>query len=382
LIRVDPGHPEWLQHADGTPHFLCAPGDPEGFLYRGTRQADGTRDGDQQSLIDKLAPTSANGIYLMAVRSHGGDGQADENPFVDSDPAKGLDQAILDQWESWFTAMDAAGIVIYFFFYDDSARIWNTGDSVGAEEQSFVEDLVNRFEHHDHLVWVIAEEYSERISKAKASALAQIIRDADDRDHVIGIHQLSGLDFDFPDDPNIDQFTIQHNVATPDALHQGIAQAFEAAAGKYNLNMSETAGHGSGEVARKKNWAAALGGAYVMVYEMDIASTAVSDLEDCGRLRSFMESTQFAGTQPHDELALGDATYVLAAPGDRYIAYADAGSAALGLSGLPAGSWSLSWFSPVTGAKSQQSETLPAGDASFARPSGFDGEAAVYVVKQ
>lgn len=38
----------------------------------------------------------------MAVRSHGGDGSSTQNPFIDSDPSKGLDQDILNQWENWF----------------------------------------------------------------------------------------------------------------------------------------------------------------------------------------------------------------------------------------------------------------------------------------
>jgi hypothetical protein len=379
LIVVDPAHPGYFAYQGGGSHYLCAAGDPEGFLYRGTRNADGTRTGDQMQLIDKIAPTGANGIYLIAIRSHGGDGGPDENPFVDSDPAKGLDDNILDQWETWFSAMDAAGVVIYFFFYDDSAKVWSTGDQVGAEEKATFEGLVNRFEHHDHLVWVIGEEYSEALSTARASALAAIVRAADDRNHPIGVHQLTGLNFDFPDDPNIDQFTIQYNVPTAGELHSGMVQAFGAAAGKYNLNMSEAAGHGQGAVARRKNWATALGGAYVMVIGWDVATTATSDLEDCGRLRSFMESTRFAEMAPHDELAFGATEYVLAKPGDAYIAYSSAASGDLGVQGLTAGDWTLTFFDPVSGNKETSSVTLASGDQTFATP--YSGEVALYLEK-
>ncbi len=44
----------------------------------------------------------------MAVRSHGGDGGPAQNPFEDSNPSGALDQDILDQWESWLSAMDEA----------------------------------------------------------------------------------------------------------------------------------------------------------------------------------------------------------------------------------------------------------------------------------
>ncbi len=126
-IIVDPKHPAWLvynrdSNGDGKldPFFMCGPGDPEGFLYRGRRLADGSRRGDQMQIIRSLRGTGANCIYLMAVRSHGGDGGPTENPFLDGDPRKGLDADILKQWEKWFSEMDRNGIVIYFFFYDDA----------------------------------------------------------------------------------------------------------------------------------------------------------------------------------------------------------------------------------------------------------------------
>ncbi len=383
LIQVDSNNPAWLRYQGAGSHFLCAPGDPEGFLYRGTRNPDGTRTGDQATLISKLAPTGANGIYLMAVRSHGGDGGPTENPFVDSDPTKGLDQDILKQWETWFSAMDKAGIVIYFFFYDDSARIWNTGDGVGAAEKKFVEDLVNRFEKYDHLVWVVGEEYSERYSKARASAIAATIRAADDRKHVIGVHQLGGLDFDFPNDPNIDQFTIQYNQNSAAQLHSGMVQAFKTAAGKYNLNMSEAANYGSGATARQKSWATAMGGAYVMILGMDIASTPVADLEDCGRLRNFMEAAPLSDLSVHDELAAGATQYVLADPGSSYVVYAANAQGDLGLKGMTAGTYDLQWFEPATGkSQSQAGVSVAAGEVTFSTPSGFGAELALRVTKK
>ena len=131
----------------------------------------------------------------MAVRSHGGDGGPTENPFVDSDPSKGLDPDILDQWEAWFTQMDAAGIVIFFIFYDDSADPWG-GSTMGSSERQFIEDIVNDFKHHRHLIWCVAEEYSEAIPQTRASQVAAEIK-THDSVHAVAVHQLSGIDFDF-----------------------------------------------------------------------------------------------------------------------------------------------------------------------------------------
>jgi hypothetical protein len=273
-IIADPANRRWLKYVHGAPFFMCGPGDSEDFLYRGRRNFDGTRTGDQMSLIQKMQGTGANSIYLQAVRSHGGDCPADHNPFVNSNPALGLDRRILGQWENWFSAMEAGGIVIYFFFYDDGARIWITGDLVGPEERLFIHSIVNRFRHHKLLVWVVAEEYEEAYGPARVRNIAAAIRADDERHHVIAVHKRHGLSFaEFADDRNIGQFAIEYNATSPVALHKDMVTAWNNAAARYNLNMSEAANYGTGTTARKKRWAVAMGGAYVMILGMNIAAT-------------------------------------------------------------------------------------------------------------
>ena len=72
-IIADPEHPSWLMRHGGEPIFICGPGDPEGFLYRGEEKPDGTRDGDQTQILRKLEEHGGNCLYLQAVRSHGGE---------------------------------------------------------------------------------------------------------------------------------------------------------------------------------------------------------------------------------------------------------------------------------------------------------------------
>jgi hypothetical protein len=383
-IVVDPNHRAWLKYHQGGPFFMCGPGDPEDFLYRGTRHPDGTRDGDQMTLINKLQGTGANSIYLMAVRSHGGDGDRSHNPFIDSNPANGLDQDILDQWETWFAEMDKHGIVIFFIFYDDDARIWNTGSTVGNAERAFIHTLVNRFEHHRHLIWVVAEEYQEEYSAARVSNIAAEIRVADDHGHVIAVHKNHGLDFsEFADNPNIDQFAIQYNVSTASALHTGIVTAWDDAAGRYNLNMAEANLHGTGVPARRKNWAVAMGGAYVMVLGWTIDNTPLSDLRSCGRLRRFMESTNFNEMSPHDALKHGGTKYVLARPGESYIAYASALSGDIGLQDMTAGIYTFTWFDVIDGTTVVQNNvSVAAGDRTWRKPASIGNELAVYITRQ
>jgi hypothetical protein len=380
-IIVDPKHPQWLKRSDGRPFFMCGPGDPEDFLYHGSLKPDGTRAGDQMTLIEKMKGTGANCIYLMAVRSHGGDGDKTHNPFTNHDPVKGINHTVLNQWERWFAEMDDNGIVIYLFLYDDSARVWNTADRVGEEEKNFIHSLVNRFEHHRNLIWCIAEEYQEAFSAERVKNIAAEIHAADDYGHVIAVHKLNGLDFsEFADEPNIDQFAIQYNVKTAEELHAGLIKAWKDARGRYSLNMSEVADYGTGAEARQKNWTCAMAGAYVMILEMDIATTAKSDLEDCGWLVRFFESTDFQQMSPHDELGFAGTQYVLARPGESYIAYASKLQGKIGLKNTTPGVYKFRWFDCASGSEVvKENVTVAGGDQSWDKPDHIGNELAVYI---
>ncbi len=379
-IVVDPDRPARLMRKGGSSVFIAGPGDPEDFLYRGTLREDGTRDGDQMALIRKVAATGANCIYMQVIRSHGGDGDETHNPFIGHDPAKGLNEAVLDQWETWFTTMDEADVCIYLFVYDDSARIWDTDDDVGREERAFLEGIVNRFEHHRNLIWCVAEEYQERFSPARVRAIAKIIREADANAHPIAVHKLHGLEFgEFADDPVIDQFAVQYNVKTATELHEGLVRAHREARGRYSINMSECADMGTGAELRRKLWAAAMAGAHAMVLRMDIASTPEEDLYACGRLARFMEEADLRAPNPQDELAARATQYVLVDPDRAYVLYTSK-SGKLGLRDLPAGTYAMTWLDCETGAQVRRHNVrIESGTQMWPRPEGFGDEVAVRV---
>lgn len=381
IVR-DPAHPAWLKLHDGGSFYMCGPGDPEDFLYRGTRNANGTRNGDQAALIQKLIGTGANCIYLQAVRSHGGDGDATHNPFIGGNPASGLNTAILDQWETWFTLMDDNGITIFLFLYDDSSSPYGSdlpaGGQLKTEEAAFIDGLVARFKHHRRLIWCVAEEYGEALTPAHAVKIAQRLRQQDNRQHLVAIHQNSSTSFDFNGNPSFDQFAVQWNVNTAAQLHAGAVAAWTQTSGLVNINLSEFANAGSGATLRQKLWAIAMGGASSMVLGMDIASTPVSDLQACGQLVSFMQATRCNETSPHDELARAGTDYVLANPGEVYLAYADSGTT-LGLN-MQAGHYTVKWHDAIAGAWFDSGAMILAdGDQSFTRPGTVGEEAVLYL---
>jgi len=394
-IMVDPNNDSWFVYnrdSDGDgkldPYFMCAPGDPENFLYRGTRRSDGTRDGDQMTLINKLKTnlgngSPANGIYMQIIRSHGGDGVSSHNPFVNSNPSEGLDQDILNQWDTWFTEMDNAGITIYLFFWDDDARVTNWGN---YSETQFYTDIVNRFEGYRHLVWVFAEEYQEEWSSGEVSSRARTIKNADNHKHPFAVHKLSGLSFsEFASNENIDQFSIQYKVSGNDNNHNAMVEAWNNAQGRYNLNQAEpknlTTNDSNRTTFRQRNWAVAMGGAYIMNYEWFIANTPSDYLKDCGRLVSFMEQTTFNEMAPDDSLASGDTDYILAKPGSSYIAYTNSYSSEIGLQNMSSGTYDFLWYDIINNKYATQNNVgVGSGTQKWTRPSGITGsEVAVYL---
>jgi len=386
-ILVDPDNPAALVYnrpGPGrglfAPCYLCGPGDPEGFLYRGKRNPDGTRTGDQAALIAKLKRYGGNCIYLMAVRSNGGDGDSTQNPFVDSDPAKGLCEPLLRQWETWFKAMDEAGITIFFFFYDDDASLWDTGDEVCEAEKRFIQGLVRRFDHHRHLIWCVAEESEERFSSARVRKLAALIASTDRYHHPIADHHHSGVVFKaYETGCALSEFAMQYNVSTPEQLHQGVIEARQKARGRYGVIMAEAAGHGTGRTMRLKNWACGIAGASVMVLGMDIASTTPADLRACRFQQRFFEATDFNRMTPHDELACADTKWVLASEQESYIAYSPDLDTALGLREVAPGSYRLRWLDCVSGRTLVQYVDVKApGEVRWTKPAGFGKEVALY----
>lgn len=380
-IMADPEAPAWLMRNGGDHVFVCGPGDPEGFLYRGELLPDGTRAGDQVALIRRMLENGGNCLYLQAVRSHGGDGEADHNPFVDHDPTAGIHPRVLDQWEEWFTLMDDHGILIYFFFYDDSANPWPTGDRVEAAEKVFVETLVNRFKHHRNLIWVVAEESEEALSTERAESIVRIIRANDEHGHLVGNHHQSSSAFkDWRPGSPFDHFAMQLNVEAGEVYGQARI-ALEKAKGHYQLIYAEnTETPQTVDGWRHHAWTVAMAGAMPMLIGMDVVTTPVEALRQCRILSEFFEDTDFYAMTVAPEMAAGSTRYVLSNGGHSFIAWWDQVEAdgELELSGLAPGDYELLWLDCRTGRRMEAAQSVKEGKAAFSRPASIGSDCALY----
>ena len=374
-IVVDPDNPQWLKRHGGDHVFVCGPGDPEGFLYRS----------DQDALIDKLIANGGNCIYMQIVRSHGGDGASSENPFVGHDPRRGVDGRVLDRWEKWFARMDDAGILIYLFFYDDGARPFGRGEDVTDAEEAFIEAVVNRFEHHRDLIWLVAEESEEAYTHTRVRNVAAKIRHYDDDDHIIGNHHLSGTTFKaWAKGTALSHYSMQCTGKTGDVHARGIEarkKAESSGNGYFVIYSESTSSRGNdGNDIRRHMWNIAMAGVQPMRLGMDIAGTGTDTLKQCRYLQAFFEGTDFYTMSNHDELRHAGTTYVLADPGHSYIAYAENLSGEVGIRRMTSGTYTLTWLDCVSGTTvTQRNVTVAGGDRSFPRPRGVGEQCAVWI---
>ncbi len=403
------------------PAYLAGVGGPEGFLYESASR--------KQTIINKLLNSSkinspVNGIYFHAIRAFGGDGNSFETPFIDNaNPRSGLDPQKIASWRADLKKLDDAGVILWFNLFDDHATPW--GCKFNADYQQYAQDLVTEFKDFKHLIWVTQEEFrwptqgnpsvpcAGADSDDRQRRLAAAIRSVDPV-HPIATHHPGGSAMLFGDDPNIGVFGQQTGVRSPEAMHD---QAGLKGWGDWVYVMAEDHSwhldlidaelrDGTGRaLMRRSNWATALSGGYVLMYNSfecgnnaKLCNDGPTDsdptddmLDDLRRLKLFMESIPFNRLTPlfDNNGALTNAKtdgtkYILANPSTgQYLLYGDLNTSKLGVRNAPVGTYSLRWFDPVTGVTVNESGSVVAGGlASFAKPAGIGPEAVLYLRKQ
>lgn len=422
-IIIDPNNGSYLvydREKDGNgskdPLFLIGSGDPEGFLYLGDRNPDGTRsNGSQLHIIQKMKEFGGNSIYLQSIRSFGGDasskaGDETQSPFNDpSDPASGLNPNILNQWKYWFDKMKEANIIIFFFLYDDGAHPFDNGlGAVGSAEQNYIREIVKNFQDYPNLIWIVQEEFKyvgfkepyrnpDDAGRVKrVTEIAQLIKKYDDYDHPVGVHHNLREGMEFANVKAVDIYVQQpgatalRNEDDLDTLHAAGApgKGFDLQH-RYNYIMGEAyywhrvlLNEGNRRMLRQSYYATAMTGGYIMVLGMfapGVKEPTNEMLSDMRRLQRFFEATDFNTMVPSDGMKAGDTRWVLANTKDEhYILYSNLDPKALGVKSLPDGKYILTWFNPINGKLIKEIQTITKIHTLFSTPSVFGDEVIVY----
>ena len=380
---------------DGGPIFLAGIGDLTDFFYRGTLNPDGTRDGDQLELIVALADQGANLITVAVV--YGAAGEVPFAPWDPDDQRRRLNDDVLDQWDRWFAEMHRRGIVALVTLYgggvDPGRELGWPMDAAGSlhpDERRFIRRVVDHLERHPNVIWGVGEKGNTAGARwpQRAERMAREIRGEDGDRHLIAAYLYEGMPFDPDSEAPIDLYVLSSRDVepeTPSALHAYILETQAAIPGRALLWVGgplqeQLVREGDRQGVRQRMWAAAMAGAHVVLNGLDNDEWAAGPMQDLRRLRAFLESTEYHTMAPHDDLAGPGTQYVLALPGQRYVAYSSGGATRVGLRKLEAGTYDLTWFDCETGASVVQNGVeVAAGSQSWFRPEGIGPELALYV---
>jgi hypothetical protein len=372
--------------------FPTGPGDPEDFLCRSATE--------RTSIINML--NGGNTLYVMAVKTHGGDGPAGCNPWISGNPTSGLDAAKLNDWYNVLDQADNKGVVIHFFIYDDDSCPWGTKTSceertwLQADESDFLNAFVDRFKTLSNLVWVVAEEYPEAVRDQRATAIAARIQSRD-AVHPVGIHQLTGdTSFNFPNNNNFDVFLMQmgDTVRSSRAVHDTIVKEYDASGGRYGVVLAELlAWHrdllaaGDRTSLRRSNWASAMGGAAATLvlgtWAPQVTPPTQSMLDDMYRIHALLKGNDKSDLSNADSVRSGTTRYVRKNSGNsKMLAYSETCTnfPYPGVTSLRSGIFRATWINTVNGTKVTQTISSDGGVHNFGvPPTGIGAECVIWV---
>ncbi|MHC4173753.1 MAG: hypothetical protein ACYST5_12535 [Planctomycetota bacterium] len=408
VVVADP-KPGYLKYNGGGPVFICGPDNPETFLWEGMLNADGTRSGGkQEEMINRMAAAGLNGFHFQMFRmqrcNFKNEGDDKHAPFIDHDPAKGLDEDVLKQWDGWLGLLEDKGIIVHLEFYNDATDVEMMGWTLDANgnlhrhERRWIEGIVNKFKHHKNIMWGIEESVNklppDRTPHFKK--IAELIAQIDNHNHPIVQSFVVPIDMegDFPvggaradvyaGDENIDVVTWLHVVPHGEDYekqHQEYLQFYENDSHNFIMLKNETYHHPrGGQRCRRYMWSCAMTGTHTLEAYIGADRASADTLADVGRINTFMEQTEFYKMNPRDDLVAGSTNWVLANPGDCYIAYTYDYSDSMGVKSMVAGTYDLMWFDTLDGDVVKQSNvSVSWGDVTWSKPASMSSEVALYI---
>ena len=406
-IIVAGGKPGYFKYNGGGPAFLCGPDNPELFFFLGDLNPDGTRSkGDQQRIIDRVVASGANAFHVILWRMNRSnlknEGDDTHCPFVDHDPAKPLNPAVLAQWEGWIAQFEAAGVVVHVDFYDDATDVEKIGwtldqdGNLHRDERRFVEGIVSRWKRFKNIIWSVGESVNKlpRTRIPHLMKMTELIAKTDSHHHPIILSFVApdtgekdiGKDFvypgDFYSDPNVHAVTWLHVLTHGDdyeAQHEAYLRWSRVGYGRFIMMKNETEKFPRTQPqSRIYMWSSVMTGQHTMESGHDVMRRG-NLLDADGHIARFMEQTDFHTMRPSDSRAAHSTKWVLASPSHSCIAYTYAYEGAMGVKDLPAGKYDLLWLDCEKGTLVAQQGVEARVDAGWTKPDGFGGEVAVYI---
>jgi hypothetical protein len=134
--------------------------------------------------------------------------------------------------------------------------------------------------------------------------------------------------------------------------------------------------------SRIYQWSCAMTGMHALEAGHDVIRRR-NLLRADGLVAKFIEQTDFYRMTSQDDLASGSTKWVLANPGNSYIAYTYDYSGSMGIKDMTAGTYDLKWFDTVDGDMvTQTGVSVSTGEVTWAKPDSIGNEIALYIKRR
>ena len=413
FVRVDAEHPYHFVYDDGSRYFMF--GQTYYELVQNARGGGGWR-----TSVDSSRAYGINKIRLGAYPI-----QDWPSPYPETSPFRGdYDRLDLEHWQQLDEVvryLAERGVVADLMPYIASGAQRDAGFGTWEQDARYVRYLLARYAAFPNVIWCLVNEWNYSVKEAPYwNRLGRLVRagdpyleryEADVRYlRPLSIHQQTRIDFQFFDagwpSHAIVQYGVRNGMRENDPPRTSTGDAWGRAAIRYNRERGmpvvndeygyiEEAGDYNREdnpLTRKKHrqviWATYLAGGYGSVGDKRVRGSgrawATGDWEpaeeygDVRRLAGFFTAKGIAYWRmwSRDALAEGERVYVLAEPGQQYVAYAATGGAFT--LALAPGTYEARRYDVRTGADVALG-TVEGGRQRFELPSGEDG--VVYLLR-
>jgi hypothetical protein len=275
---------------------------------------------------------------------------------ADANDKARFDLARWRMYDQWVLALRDAGLAAQLWFFSDGSGF---GDLPEPQRKRLIQYGMARLSGYVHTIFTLMLEWQEGWTVAEVEDHMAFLGQHNPWRRLASVHNLPG-DVAFADRPWADYLDLQVVLSSPHATvhsetlqNRGLA-AKPLLAEEFDLGREDLA-------HRQRAWAAFTGGA--------AGSGTGASLQ---QLSEFVSAVDFERMAPADGLVLSGGAYGLAEAGKAYVFYLyDGGTVQVDLTGA-AGTVSVRWFDPRTGAWSDEPDVTGGGARSFTAPATGD----------
>lgn len=362
-LVVDPLHPRFFMHADGTPVYSVAKylDNAIGGLRTKTHPllSEFWTETDRRDLLDRQLALRTRRIDVYIANKLDYEDFGSTTPWVGTWDVNDKTRFDLSRWayyDQWIRTMRDEGFAADLWMFADESDFGNLPD---ADRQLLIRYTMARLSAYAHTLFTLVSEWQEGWTQAEVNLHANYLQAHNPWKRLVTVHGQKG-DFAFPTQPWATIMSIQSGNFDDYPFIHGLGLSTRALAVKPVLNEEYWNGNETTK-GRQKAWAAFTAGA-----------GGSGNGAFLSHLVSFTDKVPFHEMVPLDSLVVSSNAYALAKQPTDYVFYLHSGGTIDVDLGQATGLLETRWYNPVTGAFSDGVDVQGGATRSFTPPGTGD----------